>query len=510
MSSSIALGGGGGRAGGSTRRVASFVLATALISAVAVGVATEVSAPPLTIALGVTALAAIAIWMFFSERQEWPLAVLAVYLGCVDGYVKLSSGSSLATLGRDVLLYAIVLGILARAALRHQHLTLPPLGGWVLAFTALVLVQLFNPADGGLVHSLGALRPHLEFVPLFFLGYQVMRTPTRLRRFFVILLVCSVANGIVNLIQYDLTPAQLSSWGPGYAADINGTGSVSGRVFVDAAGQSKVRPFGLGGDLGAGGNVGMLSIGAALALLFLGASSPIRWLGLLLCFGPPLAVITGQSRSTLIAAILAVVFFMVLATSTRRLVPALAALLAGMLITAAVINVVASHAGSSIFDRYATVTPANLGATTQQSRGGSIDIIPNEAVDYPLGGGLGSVGPASAFAGGASQRLNGETQFTFYISELGLPGLALMLCFNLRLLGGSLRRIRRLEHERRVLVAGVAAGVAGLFVEWASGPPTASSPGAPYFWFAAGILAYWLTRNPAPEGSPAALRPTER
>src|SRR5262249_39058986 len=155
--------------------------------------------------------------------------------GLLDGFLKLRTGSSLATVGRDALLYAVIAGIVARGVLRRQRLQLPPLSGWVLAFVVVVVVQMANPADFGIRHTAGALRPHLEFVPLFFIGYAVLRTRAALRAFFVLMLVIATANGIVGFVQLNLTPAQLAAWGPGYAQRINGTGlgvsQVSGRVF---------------------------------------------------------------------------------------------------------------------------------------------------------------------------------------------------------------------------------------------------------------------------------------
>src|SRR4051812_43295118 len=53
---------------------------------------------------------AVAGWMFLSERYALSLAVLLLYLGLLDGFLKLKTGSQFATLGRDILLYSIVFG----------------------------------------------------------------------------------------------------------------------------------------------------------------------------------------------------------------------------------------------------------------------------------------------------------------------------------------------------------------------------------------------------------------
>src|SRR5436190_18262937 len=55
------------------------------------------------------------LFFIFNPRIEWSLVALMLYLGLLDGYIKLSTGNDLATLGRDVLLYSIVIGALMRS-----------------------------------------------------------------------------------------------------------------------------------------------------------------------------------------------------------------------------------------------------------------------------------------------------------------------------------------------------------------------------------------------------------
>src|SRR4051794_34300778 len=44
-------------------------------------------------------------WMFLSERYHISLLALMVYLGLLDGFIRLKTGSSNLTVVRDVLLY---------------------------------------------------------------------------------------------------------------------------------------------------------------------------------------------------------------------------------------------------------------------------------------------------------------------------------------------------------------------------------------------------------------------
>ncbi|MGA2009365.1 MAG: hypothetical protein ABSH51_02350 [Solirubrobacteraceae bacterium] len=469
------------------------------VGAIAFLAATRVAAPSVTVAVGLAAGIGIAVWMFFSESMDGPLVVFLLYLGLLDGFLKLRTNSSVITLGRDALLFAIELGFLARAVLQRRRLSLPPLSGWPLAFTVLVLAQIANPADGSLVHTLGALRPHLEFVPLFFVGYAVLQTPKRLRAFFMILVVIAAANGIVGAIQLDLTPAQLSAWGPGYAARIEGTGTgvnqVSARVFYTSSGAARTRPFGLGDDSGVGGGWGMLALGGALALVALATRRTVGRFALLLCLGPPLAIVSGESRAVLVASLIALVAYICLATTARRLVPTLMGVVFGLAALVAVVAYISSVAGAGVFDRYATITPSKIAATTNADRGSSLSLIPTFFTKYPLGNGLGSSGPAAEFAGGGNTGSNAETEPTFLLSELGIPGLLLVAGFYLRLLWLGVTRVRRLEPDTRIFVAALLAGFFALATMWVASTTTDTSPYAPYTWFAGGALSYWLVTH---------------
>ena len=114
---------------------------------------------------------------------------------------------------------------------------------------ALVLAEAFNPHTLSLTKALGGFRQQLEWVPFFFLGYAVMRSKERFRKFFLLLGVIALANGVVSMYQTRLSPAQLASWGPGYREIVYGTNGLGGRTYR-AEGSAHVRPPGLGSDAG--------------------------------------------------------------------------------------------------------------------------------------------------------------------------------------------------------------------------------------------------------------------
>jgi hypothetical protein len=441
------------------------------------------------VALGVGVL----LWLVANRRLELGLAVLLIWLGVFDGFVRLKTGADELTAIRDAFLYAIVIGWLIRSSVEQEDLHLPPLSGWVIAFVALVLVQLFNPGNESIVHAIAGLRPHLAWIPLFFLGYAVMRSENRLRALAWLLVAVTAINGAVSLVQATLSLDQLSAWGPGYQERLAGTGEVAARFFETPSGEFKPRPFGLGSDSGFGGQLGVIALPFALALV---ASSEGRRRFLLLLplvAGTPLAIVASQQRTAIVAAAVTTIAFAALVATSRSVISVVVPLIVAFAVGVPVISATVSAIGSGGFNSYQALAPSNLFGSTQAARGKSLGLIPEYLADMPFGGGLASVGPAASLVDTPQlQGLDGETEFTFLIVEVGIPGLLVVLGLHFTLLMAAATRIRRTASESRLLLAAVAAPLYGIFAAHFTQSTSATSPFAPYFWFAAGILAYHL------------------
>jgi hypothetical protein len=436
-------------------------------------------------------------FLVLNPRLERNLVIFALYLGLVDGYLKLSTGSNLAPVARDVLLYSIVIGALLRLAISDQKVRLPKYTAHVALFVALVLAQTLNPATPGAKAALGGLRQHLEFVPLFFLGYVCMRTEKRLRAFLILLLVVAALNAIVAAVQYNLSPEALASWGPGYSERILGTGAFEGaaRTFSDAAGASRVRPFGLGSDLGAAGVVGWSSIGAALALIALPRAPRLRIagaIGLIFCV---LAVLSAQSKAVVFIAVLVPIAFAALTVTSREATRGVVTLLVGGLLIYATVTVFLGENEGTGGSRLAGLGSGQLQSTIAQERGNSAKLIPTYAARYPLGNGLGRAGPAAGFGGGGST-LNAENEPNFLIGELGTLGLLVVLTLWVRVLVDGVRAVRRTTDTRvRLFLAALMAALLGCALSWLASTPTVSTPAGPLFWFVAGVIAWTASRR---------------
>ncbi len=486
---------------------------SALLAVALAGLAVEGSAVLATVgtarAAAVLIVAAGSVAFAWTRRVSLALALLMLYLGLLDGYLKLSTGSSVVTLVRDALLYSIVAGMLVRSQVEGRRLSLPPLSGWVIAYVAFVLVQLPNPSGGTLGHSLAGVKPHLEFVPLFFLGYLTIRDVRSLRRFVLLLLVLAAANGIAGFVQFNLSPDQFAAWGPGYAERIHGTGAFAGagRTFSDVAGTARVRPFGLGSDIGSGGLFGVLALGGVFALASLIVRARYRLIAALFGVGAVTAIVTSQGRGVIVAGVATVLAYGVLtATSQRRL-----ASLAGLAVSAGVayfvITSIVASAGGDAF-RYQSLAASKILQTTTSASGGrpgQLGAIATNIADYPLGAGLGTAGPAAGTAGGTAitGKLNAESEVSFLVVETGIPGMLAVIGLTVVLFALGLTRCRREpDAQARVLLAAVVSPLAGILVDYYSGPGTASVPDGPYLWFVGGVIAYWLITLPRERGVP--------
>jgi hypothetical protein len=467
-----------------------------LVAGLAGGLTAFENSHRVTQALAVVIVVGGSLWFATTRRTALALALVMLYLGLLDGYLKLSSGSNYVTFVRDGLVFALAIGVLLRASLQRKPLTLPPMSGWVVVFVLIVFVQLANPDDGAIYHSLAGMRQHLEFVPLFFLTYAFVRTKSALRAFVVLLVVIGAVNGAVNIVQFRESPEQFASWGPGYAEKILGTQgfSLSGRTFF-SGGEEFTRPFGLGSDAGDGGLMAAFAVGGVLALAWLPGRR--RYIGLA-AVGAALAiagVVTAQGRAVVVCAIAVAGAYVMFTTSSRRAVVTLLVLGATTAVGLVAVGAVLGGSGTPAL-RSSQLTLGNVFQATQKSRGESIARIPQYWVKYPLGAGLGVSGPAAMVVGNGPQNaglLDSENEFNFATTELGVPGMIAIVGFTVAVFLLALRRCRdEPDPEVRVLVAAAIAPIAGMIVVYGVSAMTPTTPAGPYLWAAGGLASYWL------------------
>jgi hypothetical protein len=494
---------GGPSQGAVSRRVRDLVLVglTGLVPlAISLGIAREVRNPNILLTLGVVLAALGVLMLVLSTRYAVTLALIALYLGLLEGPVKLGSGGgTIASASRDVLILAISLGALARILVKREHVKLPPLSGWVLAFVALVLVESFNPNTHGILKVLGGYRQQLEWFPFFFFGYLLMRSQERFRKFFLLLGVIALANGVVGVYQSRLGPAQLASWGPGYRELAEGGGAKGqGSRTYSSEGVARIRPPALGSTSGFGGAVAVLALPAILALL-LTARGRRRWLAALLCLGALAGVATSASRTSVIGAVVAVLAFTLLVFYAGRVMRPLTVLAVVVGLALAVGLGLAATEGAGVFSRYTSIaSPEQAASTSVDTKERTLTQIPSDIANAPFGVGLATVAAATGFGGVNKVTIeehsaSAESQYNSVVLELGVAGLLLWLALTVKLIVLVVRRLRRVgDVALRVDLAAVFAAVLAIAVMGFSGPTTYTSPSGPFFWFAVGIAAYWF------------------
>jgi O-antigen/teichoic acid export membrane protein len=466
-------------------RCAQIAIAAALT--VLVGVGLVLKAPYYGVPLWtLSAAIAVPIWLTLTKRTGVALSIALLYVGLLDGVLKLSSGSQAATAGRDVILFAAAAGVAIRAPRPFRR---PPLMGWVVAWIAVIVVQLGNPGNVSTSHALVSLRQHLEFLPLFFIGYTALRTRASLHTFFALLLAVASINGVVAIYQHSLGPERLAQWGPGYAKVLTGTGA---ETYYGPDGKEQVRPLGLGGFEGFGGLLGVAALPGGIVLLI--AYRRRYWLLALIVLGiigSGVAVITSQSRSAVIMALVTLVAMIGLIAAAGQLKRSMATLaMAIVLIGGAVLIFTSQDPGA--LSRYSSIRPSEATSTIYSSRSSTWSLLPQYIREIPFGAGLGSVGPA-ATAGGVTTKWNAESEFNFLMIEAGIPALLVFVGLQAALLKMILAGLRR-ERDPEVvpLVAGVAAPLFGWAAAAFFGTTTIEPPDAALLWLAAGTLGWWL------------------
>jgi len=197
-----------------------------------------------------------------------------------------------------------------------------------------------------------------------------------------------------------------------------------------------------------------------------------------------LAIVTSQGRGVVVASVCVLLAYAAMTIVSRGLVPTLVGIVAAALVTMAITSAIGAESSSF---RYESIAPSKVLASTEEERGGSLAVGLTYLTDYPLGAGLGSVGPSSG-VGSSVSSFNGETELSFLAVEVGIIGVIVLIGFQLRLVAMSAVRIRRfIDPELRALLTRVAAALPGVLVLGVGGAPLAGSPGAPYLFFAGGV-----------------------
>jgi hypothetical protein len=391
----------------------------------------------------------------------------------------------------------------------------------VLAFVIVALVEALNPDTNGVLKVIGGYRQQLEFVPLFFFGYLIMRSKQRFRQLFLVFGVIALANGVVGAYQSRLSPGALAGWGPGYGSDVKGkseAGNGLGRTYA-VEGVTHPRPPALGSDSGFGGGIGVLALPGLMAMLTVPRLRR-RWPIVLCAMGAIAGIATSASRTEIVIGVLVVVLFGALSMLARlRVGRPLAGLLTIAVLSGGVGWALVAADGSEIFHRQLSVVKLVSGEGSEaggHETGGDgkekhLSEIPRDLLDAPFGLGLGVSGSAGGFGGHEkvtieNEKVSGGSAYNLLAVELGAPGLLIWLALTLTAIGVGVSRLRRIvDPELRVYMVALLTVYIGFTIQGLVGSTLAVTPAGAYVWFAPGVIAYWFLGP-----GRGAIRPKER
>jgi hypothetical protein len=218
---------------------------------------------------------------------------------------------------------------------------------------------------------------------------------------------------------------------------------------------------------------------------------------MLFALGAIVAVIVGLGRLQLIGAGLGVLIFAGLSmVSGRQFARTIGTILAVVALAIPTGLLLVSVLKPGTFKRYESI---NTSSSTVLHKESAWSKIPKYVEASPLGYGLGNSGAVANFGGNANTNLleghglTSETEYNVLVKELGAPGLILWPLLSIYVSVLLVRRIRRIsDGELAICVAGTLAAFVALPIEATSGFVSGDGATGAYFWFAIGVVAYWL------------------
>jgi hypothetical protein len=416
------------------------------------------------------------LWFLTTERISTAFLILILYLGVAEGYLKLMSSGSLfyvAYATRSILTVAIIINLLVKAYNRKLNdigyrLSWPPFSLLIAFYLVWCIISIFHPEGINLINSVAGVRPHIEFVPFYFIGFIVcQKEPQWFIKLLIVLVLIGVLNSVAAIHQYKVGPDHLPQvWGAGYEKLVHGIHdsqyemqtvrdqtTYSSRIYYDNNYNPQLRPPGLGSDHTFPAMVAQISIFAILVLLFYYLKTRNYWLlGFLMMSDFLLfaGIIVSASRSYLLLTIVGLSVGLLF--YTREILSGQKLKIIVLIIIAATVlggnYAIKSYLSESVYDRFQNIsTPEKLYTRLEEEKFSNWDFTRKYIFESPLGRGLGKVGPGAAFFARPDDILsfgNGETEVNYFLSELGVVGL---LLFYIILIGTFLKSTVIMRHS---------------------------------------------------------------
>lgn len=414
----------------------------------------------------------------------------------MDGTIRgVFDGSPVMAVARDLVLALIVIGWTMQrlGTSSTDRLRTPPGTLLVVLFIINALLQIFNPFSLGLIQSLGGLKVHLSPIPLFFIGYDVIRRRGQVRSLLLFLTLATVVISLVSVLQYeqgrDWTFAHFPGTKEVISLNVNASAG-SGLTSDDTFKPPGTTTFG-GGTATFAGFVFPLTF--ALMLLSKGQGFTPRLRGLFgaVLFGFILTFFVNSVRSALVEAVLCVAacsLFVDGRTRKRVLVGVGFCLVLGMLGWGS--SQAITHGGSS--DRFGSLL-ANPQKALHDDRQTFFEQFGDIVTEAPMGVGLGRTGAVAGHFGTTSRDIGftafSEAYLGNVIFEMGIIGAVLISCVALSLLRRGYAALRRLtDADDKVMAAALFSVLFTLVANFFVLPVLVGPPGSVLFWLLGAAL----------------------
>ena len=468
--------------------VLAFPAVLAFLVALTTVIGTAAAAPFLLV------LVPLVVWAAFRDTER---AIYVYFAWCwLDGTIRgLLHASPVSIIARDIVMGVIVIGWgVQRLQNRYRDPIRCPPGTMLVVFFVLnCLLQVFNPLASSLLQSIGGLKMHLSFIPLLFIGYDVIRRPAQVRSLFVFLTLITLIMGFTSYLQYAHGPSWTYAHFPGSQDVISQNLSTAQQQGSNVGMTATFKPP---GTTTSGGGAGFYT-GIIFPLVFVlpllsgrlrfPKAARAAFVGVLLAF--ILIIFVNEVRSALVIAFFGVLISGLLIGGKLR-VRMLAAIAVCLVLGGLAYNFSQGVSNGGVTDRFAS-TFADPVDALHKDRHTFFDDAVDIVTHSPMGSGMGRVGGAGGRLGSGGNNLGFSVFSEAYLGsimfETGIIGGLLITLIALLFLGRSYFTLKRLTNpDDKFLLTAITAIFVIIFANFFVTPILLGAPGALLFWLLGG------------------------
>ncbi|MBN1405017.1 MAG: hypothetical protein JW946_00675, partial [Candidatus Omnitrophica bacterium] len=395
---------------------------------------------------------------------------------------------------RDLLLYATFLNFYANRSrvlepeLLRQRI---PHIGLITLFIANIAIQIFNPNGYSLLNSVAGSRLFWEMIPLYWIGFYLMRDKKYFRILFWVCVFIVIFNSIAAILQYN--------WGLERTSEIaNGYRVMLYEWRRDY--QGTIRPPALGPDMGFAGYFFSEIIAMFIALFFIvlkftNETYKRRTVLIFLIFAALVSIsglIVSLARSALVLTIIFTLTYLWLLRKAFNKKFIRASIFVGIILFLSTSFLSGKfEAGTERFE--SVKNPKELIETILHTEGGRFIqafIVPfSHATQFFMGNGMGKVGSgAGLFSKGEACQINAENDLNLSLAEIGFIGTMIWIIFHFVIIKEGLGIFKRLHNTQwQWYLAVPLSYIITLLTFWQFGHLTLF-PQNSGFWFMSGVI----------------------